>query len=212
MKKFNYLIIAIAMLACMAGCRDGKTDKAAESAEPQGWTKIAPEELVMNPVNDFANRWMALSMGKGEDMNAMTIAWGSIGNLWGKPVVIVYVSKDRFSKHIMDDSDYFTVTRFPDERKYKDQLVYIGSHSKKDDPDKVASAGMVTELTDLGNTIFSEGDLAIECRKIYADEFNGDLMPDDLREEVYSGMGMSSFYIGEIIGVWQKGSTPAAEQ
>ena len=119
-------LAALCALLALSGCRHGQGE---EQTSPEGWVSIAPEELVMRPVDDFANRWMALSMGKGEDMNAMTIAWGSIGNLWGKPVVIVYVSKDRYSKALMDSADSFTLTRFPEERKYKDALVYLGSHS-----------------------------------------------------------------------------------
>lgn len=207
MKKL--LPAAFALLLVLAGCRGGKNE---ESQDPEGWIRTEPTELEMRPVDDFANRWMALAVGKGEDLNAMTIAWGSIGNLWGKPVLIVYVSKDRFSKDLMDSNDSFTVTRFPEERRYKDALVYLGSHSKKDDPDKVAASGLTVELTESGNAIFAEGDLAIECRKLYSDEFKADLLPESLREGLYEEMGMHSFYIGEITGVWQKGSTPEEAQ
>ena len=207
MKKL--LPAAFALLLVLAGCRGGKNE---ESQDPEGWIRIEPTELEMRPVDDFANRWMALAVGKGEDLNAMTIAWGSIGNLWGKPIMIVYVSKDRFSKNLMDSNDSFTVTRFPEERRYKDALVYLGSHSKRDDPDKVAASGLTVELTESGNAIFAEGDLAIECRKLYSDEFKADLLPESLREGLYEEMGMHSFYIGEITGVWQKGSTPEEAQ
>ncbi|WP_373820543.1 hypothetical protein [Porphyromonas loveana] len=56
------------------------------------WKAIAPSELSKNAVELFAQDWMALAVGKEGDMNAMTISWGTLGELWGHPVVTVYVS------------------------------------------------------------------------------------------------------------------------
>lgn len=172
----------------------------------EGWKKIDATEIQCRPVNLFANQWMALAMGNKEKMNSMTIAWGTIGELWNKNVVIVYVSSSRYSKHLMDENPYFTVTAFPDDEVSRKGLTYIGTHSQKDDPDKTAHSGLHAEFTPLGNPVFKEGNLTIECKKIYSDEFKRDLLPDDVKNGIYGegGMGLSTFYIGEIVNVWQK--------
>ena len=40
----------------------------------------------------FDKKWALLCAGTKEKHNTMTISWGGMGTLWGKPVVTVYVS------------------------------------------------------------------------------------------------------------------------
>lgn len=212
MKRILYILAAVAVAAAVLLACKGRRQDAAEAAAHQAdsvlvsheWTRIDPLDLELRPVANFEKDWMALAMGGSRSYNAMTISWGGIGELWGKPVVTVYVSSDRASKKMMDDNDYFTVTGFPASKACKDALVYIGSRSLRDDPDKVANAGLTVEFTELGNPIFSEGRLAIECRKLYAAPFDLNRMPQDIRERLYAEMGVHTMYIGEIVNVWEK--------
>lgn len=211
MKRYILALAALALtLAFSASCHKDKEE--AGTAGPQidtvmadnPWVRIDPLELDMKPVSAFSQDWMALATGSKKNFNSMTIAWGTIGELWGKHVVIVYVSADRYTKHLMDENNYFTVTAFPDTKACKEVLVYIGSHSQRDEPDKTANAGLTVEFTDLGNPVFAEGNLAIECKKIYSDAFNLSKVPQEIREGMYAETGVHSFYIGEIVNVWEK--------
>ena len=171
------------------------------------WQRVEPRDWEAKPINLIANEWMALAVGRDkEKMNSMTIAWGTFGQLWNKPVVIVYVSSSRYSKHLMDENEYFTVTAFPHTDQCRQALMYIGTHSQRDEPDKTRRAGLTTEWTPTGNPVFAEGNLAIECKKIYADEFKADLLPADVRQGLYANgrMGLHTFYIGEIVNIWKK--------
>lgn len=193
--------ILTAMMCAWAACAS-----MAQVTMSSDWKRVEPRDLEVKPINLIANDWMALAMGKDEKkMNSMTIAWGSIGNLWNKPIVIVYVSSSRYSKHLMDENEYFTVTAFPDNEQSRKALQYIGTHSQRNEPDKTRRAGLTTEWTPTGNPIFKEANLAIECKKIYADEFKRELMPADV-SRMYEGgrMGVHTFYIGEIINIWTK--------
>lgn len=180
---------------------------AAQGTMSADWQRIEPASLEVKPIKLIANDWMALAVGRDEKkMNSMTIAWGTIGQLWNKPVMIVYVSSSRYSKHLMDENEYFTVTAFPDNEKSRQALMYIGTHSQRNEPDKTQRAGLTTEWTPTGNPVFSEGNLAIECKKIYADEFKAELLPADVRDRLYANgrMGLHTFYIGEITNIWKK--------
>lgn len=209
------LMMAAAAAIIFASSCGRKGEEAASEGEPADslavvdptamkWDKVNPAELEMMPVGRFASDWMALCVGDSKDMNAMTISWGGIGQLWNKPVVTVYVSSDRYTKKMMDSSSYFTVTGFPEGKKYKEALLYLGSHSRKDVPDKVEQSGLTVEYTALGNPTFSEGNLVIECRKIYESRFSEEKVPEDVKETLYASMGMHTMYIGEIVGVWVK--------
>lgn len=111
---------------------------------------------------------MVLAVGKKDDMNAMTVSWGEMGELWGLPVITVFVSTSRYTHSFMERNNYFTVTAFPE--RMRSALLYIGTHSGKDD-DKLKAAGLTPEYTELGNPIFKEANLAIECRIIYSTPF-----------------------------------------
>ena len=166
------------------------------------WQEIAPTEIELNPVQMIDQDWLEVSAGKEGNMNLMTISWGSIGELWGKPVFIVYVSPSRYTHQFMEENDYFTVTHFP--ASMRNVLSYLGSVSGRNE-DKVAGAGLTVEFTELGNPIYAEADLAIECKKLYAQQFDAALLPAEQRDWYEkSGLGIHYMYIGEIVHVWKK--------
>lgn len=166
------------------------------------WQEIAPTEIELNPIQMIDGDWLEVSAGKEGNMNLMTISWGSIGELWSKPVFIVYVSTSRYTHQFMEENDYFTVTHFPASMKAK--LGYLGRVSGRDE-DKVAGAGLTVEFTELGNPIYAEADLAIECRKLYSQQFDANLLPAKQRAWYeQSGVGIHYMYIGEIVHVWKK--------
>lgn len=212
MKRILIIVAAsLAVAAAVFSCKGGRdADRDTESAPAdtvltgRSWTGVDPLDLELKPVANFSHDWMALAMGNSKQYNAMTISWGGIGELWGKHVVTVYVSGDRASKRLMDENAYFTVTGFPSTKACKDALVYIGSHSMRDEPDKCASAGLTVEFTELGNPIFAEGRLAIECRKLYSAPFDLNRIPQDIRERLYGEMTVHTMYVGEIVNVWEK--------
>jgi len=199
------ILLSVVMLSSCGGKHGSRKHKGADSlavAVPT-WEKMDPMALEMKPIKAFARDWMALATGNQKSMNSMTISWGTIGQLWGKNVVTVYVSSDRATKKLMDKNSYFTVSAFPDTREYREALSYIGSHSLADDPNKTETAGLKVEYSSLGNPMFTDADLVIECKKIYADEFKKNLMPDDVRH-LYDELGVHTFYVGEIVNIYTK--------
>lgn len=204
-KKFTLMLLATCMLAScgqQSGSETSVVEETAESMRQKNWKEISPREIEGNPVKLFADDWFELAAGKEGDMNLMTIAWGTLGELWGKPVVTVFVSTSRYTNEFMAKNDYFTITHFPASMRQK--LQYLGSVSGRDE-DKVKGADLTTEFTELGNPIFAESDLAIECRKIYTAPFEFDKMPLEQRQWYDErGLGVHVAYTGEIVHVWKK--------
>lgn len=165
----------------------------------KSWRQIEPWQLRDNPVNLFEDA-MALTVGTGDSINSMTIGWGGLGVLWQKPVVTVYVEERRFTKHLMDQNDYFTIEAFDDD--YAKVLQYLGTASGRDE-DKIQGSGLTLKLTPLGTPAFEEGRLIIECRKIYEAPFQPDGF-GDIPQQVYSSRPLHTVYIGEIVNVWTK--------
>ena len=195
-KTLPFLLFALIAMSCT------NPPKKAENIQEKPWQEIAPTEIDLNPVRMIDQDWLEVSAGKEGNMNLMTISWGTIGELWNKPVFIVYVSTSRYTHKFMEENDYFTVTHFPESM--RDKLSYLGRVSGRDE-DKVAGAGLTVEFTELGNPIYAEADLAIECRKIYGQQFDADLMPAEQRQWYErNGLGIHYMYIGEIAHAWEK--------
>ena len=194
MKTKLIALLAVVMTACSQA-------PATTDAEAGAWKEIDPKEWSDNPIVKVGSEWMALAAGREGDMNAMTIGWGTWGVLWGRPVVTVYVSSSRYTYDFMERNDYFTVTGFPAER--KPALSYIGSHSGRDS-DKLQEAGLTPEFTELGNPIFREANLAVECKLLYKQPFDVEQVPDRIQQMYANGTGVHTMYVGEILHVWVK--------
>ena len=147
----------------------------------------------------FSEDWALATAGDSlNDYNTLTIGWGSMGTLWGgRSIITVYVSPARYTYEYLEKSDTFTVSFFGES--YKKALAYLGSHSGRDE-DKVAASGLTPVLSEPGIT-FKEAKLTFVCKKIYADAFDGDRAPEDIKERLYTKIPAHHFYIGEIIKV-----------
>ena len=160
-------------------------------------------------VNDFQNngfRWFGeaqlLAAGNKKHSNAMTIGWGGIGTLWGKPALTVYVAEKRYTKKIIDDSEYFTVMAFDDE--HKNVLQYMGTKSGRDG-DKAKALGLHTEYTANGAPYYTEAKMVIECKIMYAAPLD-QKGHKDVPKKFYNrfNAGIHTMYIGEVVNAWTK--------
>ena len=84
----------------------------------------------------FDKQWALVTAGTPEHYNTMTISWGGLGTLWRRPVATVYVKKNRYTFEFMEQSDYFTVSFYPEAQRRA--LSLLGSTSGRDG-DKVAA-------------------------------------------------------------------------
>ena len=64
-------------------------------------------------------------------------------------------------------------------------------------------SGLTVEFTELGNPIFEEGRLVLECKKLYGAPFDPNGFGDVAKKE-YSNRPLHSVYIGEIVNAWIK--------
>ncbi len=53
-----------------------------------------------------------MSVKVGNELNTMTIGWGSIGFIWGKPIFTALVRYSRHTYELVEQTDEFTIS-FP---------------------------------------------------------------------------------------------------
>ena len=201
MRKFVFMSVIAMSLMSSCSSDNNATEENVDYTKKE-WKSIAPEKIKTNPIQMFEYDWMLLSAGHEGDLNSMTIAWGTMGELWNKPIVTVYVSTSRYTYEFMEKNEYFTITGFPESERQK--LQYMGSRSGRDE-DKITNAGLTLEYTELGNPLFKESNLAVECKIIYKEQFDRNKLPLETREWYdRNGLGIHVMYVGEIVNAWVK--------
>ncbi len=145
----------------------------------------------------FNNKWALLSAGSVEKHNTMTISWGGMGTLWGKPVVTVYVKPVRYTYNFMNDNDYFTVSFYPDQ--YKKALALMGKVSGRD-VDKDRESGLT--VRDLEKAVtYREAEVTLLCKKIYFQDLDRANMPEKAVEMFYKIEEPHRMFIGEVVDI-----------
>ncbi len=131
----------------------------------------------------FRRQWALVTAGTMENFNSCTVGWGSLGTLWTKPgktgaVVTVYLYPTRYTRQFVCDSDTFTVTFFPEDK--KQALGILGSRSGRDG-DKVAESGLTP--VPVGDSVgYAEANLTFLCRKIYQHQMSKEDIAPDIHE------------------------------
>ena len=68
--------------------------------------KKEDEAMNVNPFTKFEKDWALLTAGTEERYNSMTIGWGSLGTVWNKDVLTVYVRPDRYTWEFLGVAKY----------------------------------------------------------------------------------------------------------
>ena len=147
--------------------------------------------------SQFDKKWALLTAGNENSFNTMTISWGGLGTIWGKPVATVYVRTSRYTHDFMDANEYFTISFFPEE--YKQILGVLGSKSGRD-MDKMKDSGL--EAVKAGDSVsFREAEVTLVCRKMFKQELSVANMPEDVAKAMYEGQAPHDMYIGEVVEI-----------
>jgi len=156
------------------------------TTNPRGFMKrtpIALSDVVLNALRIFDKQWFLLSAGDfaAGAFNTMTISWGGLGTVWGKPMATVFVRPTRYTFEFMNRGDSFTLCAFAEQ--YRPALNLIGSRSGRAG-DKIGEAKLTPEpAARVAAPVFREAELALECRIMYWDDLaaehflDADIMP-----------------------------------
>ncbi|MEN6491927.1 MAG: flavin reductase family protein [Rectinema sp.] len=161
---------------------------------------IAIEDFRYDPAQ-LRDHWLSLFAGDFNSgaYNAMTISWGSYGQIWNKMFFQVFVRPTRHTYEFMERYDTFTLNAF--EPKYKQALSILGSKSGRDG-DKIALAGLTPMASrEVAAPCFREASLVIECRKMYWQDIDNTHFLDSGIEGNYAKKDYHRVYFGEIAHV-----------
>jgi flavin reductase (DIM6/NTAB) family NADH-FMN oxidoreductase RutF len=139
------------------------------------------------------------SIGANGKANVMTIGWGTIGAVWGRPMFVVFVKHSRHTYSLMEEVSDFTVNVFPKE--LGAAVKPCGSISGRDH-DKFAEAHL-TQIPshEVHSPSIQECVLHYECRTVN----RVDMLPEALAQSLrgmYKGGDYHRIYFGEIVATY----------
>ena len=208
LNQFLSLFFIILIISCSSITENKESAEATSSVEKSEKSFRAlnvDEEWDANPFTWFKGQGLLLAVGDSINNNAMTIGWGSLGNVWSKiglNTVTVYVAEGRYTYQFMEKYDYFTVMAFNKEDARI--LGYMGTHSGRDG-DKAKHLRLHTLYTEHGTPYYEEAELVLECKTIYKAPFLTDGMCEEVKKFYESfDAGVHHMYIGNIVEAWIK--------
>ena len=157
--------------------------------------EIKLAEVDLNPFTKI-DEWALLTVGDKQNFNMMTITGLMMGQLWIKKTLEVYVHPNRSSYPIINKSNYFTVSFFPEPRC---KALEIAGRLHGNQCNKTKETGLTPQF-DQNGVYFSEADIVFICRKIYHTDVEGSLFDS---KDVFNGYYKNStvfhrIFIGEI--------------
>lgn len=159
--------------------------------------RIRPDAMSGNFISQIGSQWALLTAAKPDGTyNTMTVSWGGVGVLWGKPVCFLFVRSQRYTHQFTEAGDRITLSFFGDT--YREKLAYCGRVSGRD-TDKAADCGLTPARKD-GYVFFAEASRVIACRKLYADEIReGGFLDPATVEAHYKTKDFHTVYVCEIV-------------
>ncbi|WP_077611131.1 flavin reductase family protein [Clostridium sp. Marseille-P2415] len=144
-------------------------------------------------------------------VNSMTISWGNLGIIWGKPVFTVYVRENRFTKQQLEKNPEFTIN-IPHGTFDKKILGFCGTKSGYE-VDKTKELNLTLETPEaITVPAVKELPLTLECRIVYKQKQDQNEITEENKSMFYPQDVDSTFhgankdfhtaYCGEIVSAY----------
>ena len=142
----------------------------------------------------------------GNEVNTMTIGWGTIGIDWSRPVFIAFVRETRYTKEMLEKNAEFTVN-IPYGDVDSNILKICGTKSGRD-INKIQELGLtIEEPLHISVPGIQELPLTLECKVIYKQKQDLSALPENILERYYPADqdGFRDYhyaYYAEIVGAY----------
>jgi flavin reductase (DIM6/NTAB) family NADH-FMN oxidoreductase RutF len=155
----------------------------------------------LNQALDTIPKGAFLTVKSGNNLNTMTIGWGSFGYIWGKQIIMVMVRKSRYTYSIIEKTDNFSIS-IPFHNNLRKELSYCGSYSGRD-VDKFEECNLKTIPGKAIDTPIIKGcNLHLECKIKFKQEMDKKLLANDYREKWYPESNFHTLYFGELLACY----------
>jgi flavin reductase (DIM6/NTAB) family NADH-FMN oxidoreductase RutF len=155
-----------------------------------------------------ADGLLLVTAGSDGRPNIMTIGWGTVGSMWGRPCFLIMVRPSRYSHRLLEQSGDFTVNVAP--AAMAETIAYCGKVSGRE-CDKFAQRHLTAvPARQVRAPIVGEAVIHYECRTLYRSDLAPDSLLPAIRDQAYQRGDYHRLYVGEILAAYA--DEDAAEQ
>jgi flavin reductase (DIM6/NTAB) family NADH-FMN oxidoreductase RutF len=155
-------------------------------------------QLMLPAFGAWEPGWLLLTAGENRTggYNSMTISWGAFGVMWHRPMAMVVVRPQRYTREFIERCDTFSLCAF--DETHRSALETLGTVSGRD-TNKMTECGLTpVALAHISCPGFDEAKLILECRKMYFDDLEPGHFLADFIAEHYNG-DFHRLYFGEVL-------------
>lgn len=139
-----------------------------------------------------------LTVKNGEEINTMTIGWGSLGVIWMKPIFTVLVRFSRYTYELMENANEFTVS-VPLKNNLSKALAFCGTKSGREF-DKFKECGLTLRPGEKVDTpVIEDCELHYECKVVYKQVMEPATLDKDIKKAKYSDNDFHVMFYGEVV-------------
>jgi flavin reductase (DIM6/NTAB) family NADH-FMN oxidoreductase RutF len=132
--------------------------------------------------------------------NVMTIGWGTIGSIWGRPIFTTYVRPSRYTYERLEEQSDFTINVAGND--LKEALSHCGTVSGRDH-DKLRDLSLTAVPSkEVRPPIIQECLIHYECRTVERNDIDPDTLAQSIRDNMYAGGEFHRVYYGEIVSAY----------
>jgi flavin reductase (DIM6/NTAB) family NADH-FMN oxidoreductase RutF len=132
--------------------------------------------------------------------NVMTIGWGTIGAIWGRPVFLVLVRHSRYTYSRLEEAGEFTVNVPP--RELAAEVNFCGTVSGRDH-DKFEEARLTAAASrQVRPPIIEECVVHYECRIVHKSDVVPGALVQAILDDAYAQGDFHRVYFGEIVAAY----------
>ena len=139
--------------------------------------------------------WALVTSSAGGRTNTMTVSWGGLGELWGRDVAFLFIRPQRYTRELLDQSDWLSVSFFGGE--HKKELMFCGRTSGRD-VDKFAETGLTVTQLD-GVPCVAEAQVNLICKIIAVQDIDPKGFLDETIQKEYPADDYHRVYIAQIV-------------
>ena len=133
--------------------------------------------------------------------NTMTIGWGSLGFMWGSPVLTVMVRQSRYTYELIEKNPCFTVS-IPVNDVFSKALGLCGTKSGRD-VDKFAAAELTAVPAQTVDVPVIKGcGLHLECKIVDKSTMQPAAFDKELAQKWYANNDWHTYYTGIITAAY----------
>ena len=154
---------------------------------------------LQNAMEHLSTTGAFLTTKDNDIVNTMTISWGFVGFMWGKPYFVTMVRPQRFTNEILSQSTNFTIS-IPFGT-LKEELKICGTQSGRDiNKHKIVT---FTPSTTVSAPVVDGCNMYYECEIKYTDVLKEGNIPKEIISSLYN-KDYHNLFFGEIVDSYQK--------